>query len=83
MGALKESFEEFRRETRGNFDRANGELDKIRYEMHEGFREDRIRLDSLEATRDTAKGSLGFGQWMLVSLGPLSAALGWLLGNKG
>lgn len=93
VGNLKETFDDFRRETRDNFEaqkQAAGEMKAelkadalaIREEMRKGLDHHEQRLGSLEEWRAAERGGLSVGKWLWgASLGLIGAAgtvLGWI-----
>lgn len=73
VGGMKETFDDFRAETRGNFDAAKEAMIElksefkadslaIRGEMRDGFKHHDERITSLEQDRAAAKGGLSLGK---------------------
>ena len=86
VGGMKETFDDFRAETRNNFDAAKTSINDlkselkqdglaIREEMRAGFQEHDKRITSLEREFDTAKGGFGVSKWIWgASLAAIGAA---------
>jgi len=86
VGGMKETFDDFRAETRGNFEAAKTSINDlktelkqdglaIREEMRKGFSEHDKRITSLERDFDTVKGGFGVSKWIWgASLAAIGAA---------
>ena len=94
LGGLKETFEDFRLETRSNFDASKvavadlkaevkSETTAVREEMREGFHQHDMRLTSLEKDRNTAVGGVAAGRWiwgaLMALVGMAGTVAGWVL----
>ncbi len=92
VGNVKETFDEFRDETRGNFQaakEATAELKvemksdtlAIRSEMRDGFQRHEERITSLEKDRDTTKGGFGAAKWIWGAAVAAAGVVGGMLGK--
>lgn len=81
MGNLKETFDDFRRETRDNFDAQKNDAQAIREEMRRGFDGHDLRIKGLEEWRATERGGLSVGKWIwgasIALVGAVGTILGW------
>jgi hypothetical protein len=88
VGGMRETFDDFRAETRNNFDanktavqelktemKADGHA--IRQEMRETFEKHEGRITRLERDRDTTNGGIATGKWIW---GAIVAAVGLAAG---
>ena len=90
VGGMRETFDDFRAETRGNFDDAKHQMAEmknemkadglaVRAEMREGFQKHEHRITSLEKDRDTAKGGISMGKWLYGAIiGCVGLIAGWI-----
>ena len=91
VGGMRDTFDDFRAETRGNFDAAKAavaalkaelktDTAAIRTEMTQRFAMHDTRIKALEDTKSENKGAYLSVKFIiaLVALGPVSAAIIWL-----
>jgi hypothetical protein len=90
VGGMRETFDDFRAETRNNFDanktavaelktEMKADAHAIRQEMRETFEKHEGRIGALERDRDTTSGGIAAGKWLWgAALAAIGLVAGWL-----